>query len=134
MSNAAPGNPDADRNLLFGILAVQMDFVSRVALTAAMNAWVRAKDQALGDILQEHGALKPGRRQLLGAMVNEHLDAHGGDVHDDHAMRGESENHNKKLKCDLAIGRTRAHGFVANFFRLYLRALALNLGCACCAG
>ena len=30
----------ADRNLLFGILALQMDFITRDALIAAMNAWV----------------------------------------------------------------------------------------------
>jgi hypothetical protein len=80
MSNSAAGNPVADRNLLFGILAVQMDFVSRDALIAGMNAWVLAKHRPFGDILQEQGALKPGRRLLLDAMVNEHLEAHGGDV------------------------------------------------------
>jgi hypothetical protein len=30
----------ADRNLLFGILALQMDFISRDALIQGMNAWV----------------------------------------------------------------------------------------------
>ena len=35
--------PHADRNLLFGILALQMDFISRDALVAAMHAWVFAK-------------------------------------------------------------------------------------------
>src|SRR5262249_40041689 len=40
MSDATPGPPSADRNLLFGILALQLDFVSRDALVAAMNAWV----------------------------------------------------------------------------------------------
>jgi eukaryotic-like serine/threonine-protein kinase len=34
---------DTDRNLLFGILALQMDFISRDALIAAMNAWVIQK-------------------------------------------------------------------------------------------
>ena len=33
----------SDRNLLFGILALQMDFVTRDALVAAMNAWVLDK-------------------------------------------------------------------------------------------
>jgi eukaryotic-like serine/threonine-protein kinase len=80
MSNPAPGNPAADRNLLFGILAVQMDFVSRDDLIAGMHAWLLAKHRALGDILLEQGALKPGRRLLLDALANEHLDAHGGDV------------------------------------------------------
>jgi hypothetical protein len=30
----------ANRNLLFGILALQMDFIGRDALIAGMNAWV----------------------------------------------------------------------------------------------
>jgi hypothetical protein len=37
------GRPSADRNLLFGILALQMGFLSRDALVAAMNAWVLDK-------------------------------------------------------------------------------------------
>jgi hypothetical protein len=48
-------------------------------------------------------------------------------TYDDYALRGESENRNKELKCDLAIDRTSDHRFVANFFRLYLHAVALNL-------
>ena len=44
-----PPSPAADRNLLFGILALQMDFVGRDALIAAMNAWVLDKAKPLGD-------------------------------------------------------------------------------------
>ena len=47
-------------------------------------------------------------------------------TYDDYALRGESENRNEELKCDLAIDRTSDHRFPANFFRLYLHALALN--------
>jgi serine/threonine protein kinase len=79
MSHAAPASPSADRNLLFGILAVQMDFVSRDALIAAMHAWVLAKHRPLGDLLQEQGAISLERRALLDAMADEHLKAHGGD-------------------------------------------------------
>ena len=42
----------ADRNLLFGILALQMDFIARDALIGAMNAWVLDKARSLGDILR----------------------------------------------------------------------------------
>jgi hypothetical protein len=35
-----PNRAHGDRNLLFGVLAVQLDFVSRDALLAAMNRWV----------------------------------------------------------------------------------------------
>ena len=34
----------ADRNLLFGILALQMDFIDREQLVAAMGAWVATQE------------------------------------------------------------------------------------------
>jgi serine/threonine protein kinase/Tfp pilus assembly protein PilF len=72
-------NLAADRNLLFGILALQMDFIGRDDLIAALNAWVLAKSKSLGQILQEQGKLAPPRLQLLEALVGEHLQAHHGD-------------------------------------------------------
>jgi Transposase DDE domain group 1 len=48
-------------------------------------------------------------------------------AYDDYAARGECENRNKELKCELKIDRTSDHRFVANFFRLYLHAAANNL-------
>jgi WD40 repeat protein/tRNA A-37 threonylcarbamoyl transferase component Bud32 len=70
----------ADRNLLFGILAVQMDFVARDALIAAMHAWVLEKSKPLGRILVEQQALSLARHDLLEHLVDEHLAAHGGDA------------------------------------------------------
>jgi hypothetical protein len=48
-------------------------------------------------------------------------------AYDDYAQRGESENRNKEFKCDLAMDRLSDHRFLANFFRLYLHAAAMNL-------
>src|SRR4051812_25362704 len=48
-------------------------------------------------------------------------------VYDEYALRGESENRNKELKIELHAGRLSDHRFLANFFRLYLHAAALNL-------
>jgi len=48
-------------------------------------------------------------------------------VYDEYAERGESENRNKELKCELQAGRLSDHRFLANYFRLYLHAFALNL-------
>ena len=62
-----------DRNLLFGILAVQMDFVSRDALIAAMSGWVLAKHRPLGEILVEQEALSAANRDLLEALVSAHI-------------------------------------------------------------
>ncbi|MGE5294333.1 MAG: IS1380 family transposase [Solirubrobacterales bacterium] len=48
-------------------------------------------------------------------------------VYDEYAERGESENRNKELKRDLQADRLSDRRFMANFFRLYLHAAALNL-------
>jgi serine/threonine protein kinase len=69
----------ADRNLLFGILALQMDFISRDALIAAMHAWVLDKAKPLGQILREQGHLDPEHLSLLEAMVQAHIRAHHND-------------------------------------------------------
>jgi serine/threonine protein kinase len=67
---------NADGNLLFGVLALQLEFIHRDALVAAMNAWVLNKAKLLGDILVEMGNLTPDRRTLLEALLKEHLALH----------------------------------------------------------
>ena len=69
-----------DRNLLFGILALQMDFISRDALVGTMNAWVIQKNKPLGDVLVERGELAKAHRDLLEGLVDEHVRAHAGDA------------------------------------------------------
>src|SRR5215471_1263329 len=69
----------ADRNLLFGILALQMDFISRDALVAAMHAWVLDKAKPLGQILLDQGTLRAANRELLEALVERHLEMHNND-------------------------------------------------------
>jgi serine/threonine protein kinase/tetratricopeptide (TPR) repeat protein len=80
MPDTTPPRPVADRNLLFGILALQMDFIRRDALIAAMNAWVLDKGKPIGEILQELGQLTADRRRLLDSLVVEHLKAHDNDA------------------------------------------------------
>ena len=63
MPDAGLGQRGADCNLLYGMLALQMNFVSRDALLAAMQAWVFDKARPLGQVLQEQGQLTPERRQ-----------------------------------------------------------------------
>src|SRR5262249_41801600 len=68
-----------DRNLLFGMIPLQMDFITRDAILPAMRAWVLAKDQSLGQILVERGAMAEDERALLDTLVRLHLERHGGD-------------------------------------------------------
>jgi hypothetical protein len=48
-------------------------------------------------------------------------------TYDEYAERGESENRNKELKCDLCADRLSDHRYMANLFRLYLHVTAANL-------
>ena len=41
----------ADRNLLFGVLALQMDFLTRDQLIEGMQAWVLEKAKPLEEVL-----------------------------------------------------------------------------------
>src|SRR5438128_12670214 len=79
-ASSQPYRPAADRNLLFGILALQMDFIGRDALVTAMNAWVLDKAKPLGQILVAQGALAADAHTLLEALVQKHLQLHGGDA------------------------------------------------------
>ena len=48
-------------------------------------------------------------------------------VYDEYAQRGESENRNKELKCQLCADRLSDHRYMANCFRMFLHCLANNM-------
>ncbi len=48
-------------------------------------------------------------------------------VYDEYSNRGESENRNKELKCELCADRLSDHRYMANCFRMFLHCLANNL-------
>jgi serine/threonine-protein kinase len=68
---------DTAVNLLFGLLALQNNFIDRDALVAAFNAWLAHRSRRLGEILEERGALSASRRALMDELVEEHLQLHG---------------------------------------------------------
>jgi tetratricopeptide (TPR) repeat protein/tRNA A-37 threonylcarbamoyl transferase component Bud32 len=77
---AARPQEDSGRNLLFGILALQNNFISRDDLLAAFAAWVADKGRPLAQFLVDRRALDTARRALLEALVAEHIKQHGGDT------------------------------------------------------
>jgi len=66
----------ADRNLLFGIIALQNDFISREQLVAAFDAWVHDKSRGLPDILETQKALSSEDRGFLDRLVEKFLAKH----------------------------------------------------------
>ena len=100
-----------DLNLLFGILAYQMDFVHQDALIAGMNAWVLDKNKSLGEVLVEQGVLGRDRKKLLDALVEEHLKQHDNDPGRSLAALGSAERLREAIRliADPDVQNSLAH-------------------------
>jgi hypothetical protein len=87
------------------------------AASWALPRWVvvKAEAHAAGTNRRAVVTNRPGARLLPQA------------AYDEYANRGESENRNKEIKCGLEADRLSDHRYLANLFRLYLHAAALNL-------
>jgi serine/threonine-protein kinase len=70
----------ADRDLLFGLIALQNGLIDQDQLVNAFRAWTRDKARSLADHLQARGDLTVAKRALLDALAEVHLEAHDGDV------------------------------------------------------
>src|SRR5262249_36304119 len=82
MSDETPSHPlDTDRNLLFGILALQTGLLTREQFTAAVEAWATRKQTPLADILVERGWLTPADREHVNYLVERQVQLHAGDAH-----------------------------------------------------
>lgn len=68
----------ADRQLLFGILALQNNFIDRHQLVRGFGEWVADKRVELPQILVAHGALTSDLARLLDQLVDQHQAVHGG--------------------------------------------------------
>lgn len=66
-----------DRELLFGILASQVGFLSRDRLLDAVRAWPAHQPQSLGDVLLKCGSLDAPQRELLDRLIEQQVDQHG---------------------------------------------------------
>ncbi len=69
---------DADRNLLFGLLALQSGLVDPDQLVAALRVWILDRARSIADLLGEQGGLDAEQRALVDGLVVQHLKRHGG--------------------------------------------------------
>jgi serine/threonine protein kinase len=87
-----------DRNLLIGILALQMDLISQQQLIQAMQAWLLTKQMPLEDLLLEQRAVLPESRDFLRSLAEKHLQLHAHNVERSLAALSASTSVRKKLQ------------------------------------
>jgi eukaryotic-like serine/threonine-protein kinase len=68
----------ADRDLLFGLLALQNGLIDQVQLVDAFRVWSRDKRRPIAGHLVERGALDTDDRGAVEVLVARHLKKHGG--------------------------------------------------------
>ena len=69
-----------DRQLLFGLIALQVGLIDQAQLVAAFQAWARDKARPLADHLADRGGPDAEGRAAVEAMVALHVKKHGGDT------------------------------------------------------
>ena len=100
-----------ERNLLFGLLALQNGLINQVELVAAFQAWTLDKARLLADHLVASGGLDADDRSAVDALVARHLKKHGGDVERSLAAiaAGRSTRESLARIGDADVGATLAH-------------------------
>jgi eukaryotic-like serine/threonine-protein kinase len=71
-----------ERNLLFGTLALKLDFITLEALITAMKTCASEKDKPIGQVLQSQGSLAKDDDGLLDSLVHRFMA-----IHDNNARR-----------------------------------------------
>src|SRR5260370_987869 len=70
---------DTDRNLLFGVLALQADLIDSRQFIDACLLWTSRKDVPMAELLVERGWIVPDDRAHVDYLVGRKLHKHGGD-------------------------------------------------------
>jgi hypothetical protein len=71
---------DTDRNLLFGVLAVNVGLIDAQRFTQACADWATRKEVALGDILVERGWITPEEHEHIRWLLERDLAKHQGNA------------------------------------------------------
>jgi tetratricopeptide (TPR) repeat protein/tRNA A-37 threonylcarbamoyl transferase component Bud32 len=71
---------DNDRNLLFGVLALQAELIDADRFAKGCALWAADKSRPLADVLVAQGWLTPTDRADVGKLLDRKLRKHGGDV------------------------------------------------------
>src|SRR5262245_62017285 len=72
--------PDIDRNLLFGVVALQDDLIDGERFADACAGWARRMDRPLAELLIGHGWITPEERREVERKIERKLKRHRGDV------------------------------------------------------
>ncbi len=71
---------NAERNLLVGMLALQMSLINQPQLIMGLQAWMQDKSKGIEDILVQQKAISAEEREFLRSVVQKYSQLQGGDL------------------------------------------------------
>jgi hypothetical protein len=80
LDSPTPEPATTDRNLLFGVLALQTDLIDADQFAKGCALWAADKARPLADVLVAQGWLTPADRADVGKLLDRKLRKHGGDA------------------------------------------------------
>src|SRR5262245_49699079 len=86
-----------DRNLLFGVLALQLELIDARQFTDACCGWAACRDRDLPDLLAERGWLEPDERRQVEEVLKRKAQSGGGSP----AMPGGWQSSSKEALSDV---------------------------------
>jgi PAS domain S-box-containing protein len=100
---------DTDRNLLFGVLALQADLIEPQQFIEACLLWTSRKDVPLADLLIERGWIVAADRAHVDYLLGRKLHKHGGDPRASLAAIPDDVKRSLAALADDDIQRTLSH-------------------------
>ncbi len=88
-----------DRNLLFGILGLQVGFISQTQLVDSMQQWLLEKDRPIEAIIVRNGFMTQQYAEFLTQLVDKHLQLNGGEIEKSIAALSSVHDVRKKLEA-----------------------------------
>jgi len=71
---------NTDQNLLFGVLALQLEFIDARQFVEACSVWATRKEAGLGDVLLERGWIDAKAKQQVKELLDRKLRKHRGEA------------------------------------------------------
>jgi eukaryotic-like serine/threonine-protein kinase len=71
---------NTDQNLLFGVLALQLEFIDAQQFAEACGVWATRKETGLGDVLLERGWIDAEAKRQVEELLDRKLRKHRGDA------------------------------------------------------
>src|SRR5215471_1057214 len=99
---------DTDRNLLFGVLALQAGLIDTRQFVEACTLWTTRKDISLAELLTERGWIRADDQAHVDYLLQRKLEKHGGEVRTGLAAIGDDVKRSLAALGDADIERSLA--------------------------